>query len=509
MSAGEHKVSQHVDLWTRGLDLVLDKLSPPLLVMIIVLSFLGSYLFRNRGWRYLVMAWSVNLGYICLESYSEIVKIAGTTLGQPSATSISTLSSIGFGLYWVETTRPARANWMKILIWAIGISIIIYTNIVMIHVTGSILAERPVSNGVWFGIYIPNIAYSSFCTICASRAMAGFVESRRVRFGRIAAVSLFLYGVLQLAYFAMRLEDKLWVTIAFYAAFFCKVTLALGLFMLFKVQTERAEQRRIHVWQMKAFSALAHEIKNSTAALSRRLKAARVHLDKRNYSSVERELGSLQNDLLMIQNIVDEVTISSEPIDARALEYVAVNAVLDDAIANVRMASYLDVPFAPKKQYAANMWVCVNRYTLIQIFVNLTRNAIEASVEARDSRKETKAGTLRYEAAVYFKTERRKISGTDCCAVSIIDTGPGIPPDRQAAVFEPYVTTKKGVNRGLGLWIVRSYVEQFGGGVEIVSPLPGLRGGTEMQIWLPLANHARERGLDCVDFFAAHTPEME
>jgi PAS domain S-box-containing protein len=57
--------------------------------------------------------------------------------------------------------------------------------------------------------------------------------------------------------------------------------------------------------------------------------------------------------------------------------------------------------------------------------------------------------------------------------IVVADTGPGIPPDLQDRIFEPYYTTKatdKGT--GLGLSIVDGIVRQSGGAIRIDSP-PG------------------------------------
>ena len=55
-------------------------------------------------------------------------------------------------------------------------------------------------------------------------------------------------------------------------------------------------------------------------------------------------------------------------------------------------------------------------------------------------------------------------------AISVADTGPGIPPDIIAQIFEPFFTTKEvGKGTGLGLSQVYGFARQSGGGVEVVS----------------------------------------
>jgi PAS domain S-box-containing protein len=69
-------------------------------------------------------------------------------------------------------------------------------------------------------------------------------------------------------------------------------------------------------------------------------------------------------------------------------------------------------------------------------------------------------------------------------AVSIADTGCGIPPESLGQIFEPFFTTKQeGHGTGLGLAIVYGIVERHGGTVKVESRLGE---GTTFTVWLPL-----------------------
>jgi signal transduction histidine kinase len=52
--------------------------------------------------------------------------------------------------------------------------------------------------------------------------------------------------------------------------------------------------------------------------------------------------------------------------------------------------------------------------------------------------------------------------------IRIFDTGCGIPPERLAAIFEDFVTTKRR-GLGLGLAISKKIVEQLGGEISVTS----------------------------------------
>jgi PAS domain S-box-containing protein len=75
-------------------------------------------------------------------------------------------------------------------------------------------------------------------------------------------------------------------------------------------------------------------------------------------------------------------------------------------------------------------------------------------------------------------------------AISVADTGPGIPPVELDRVFEPFFTTKEpGKGTGLGLSQVYGLVKQSGGNVDVQS-LPG--SGATFTIYLPRSPQPRQ-----------------
>ena len=53
--------------------------------------------------------------------------------------------------------------------------------------------------------------------------------------------------------------------------------------------------------------------------------------------------------------------------------------------------------------------------------------------------------------------------------VSVRDNGPGIPEGMRKQIFEPFFTTKKGTGSGLGLYLVKQFVERMGGAISVES----------------------------------------
>jgi signal transduction histidine kinase len=77
-------------------------------------------------------------------------------------------------------------------------------------------------------------------------------------------------------------------------------------------------------------------------------------------------------------------------------------------------------------------------------------------------------------------------NGGAAVAVSVRDSGCGIPAERLARIWEPYVTYKSG-GTGLGLAIVRQTVMAHDGQVDAESE-PGK--GTTIRFLFPLGAHA-------------------
>jgi signal transduction histidine kinase len=65
------------------------------------------------------------------------------------------------------------------------------------------------------------------------------------------------------------------------------------------------------------------------------------------------------------------------------------------------------------------------------------------------------------------------------------DTGPGIPREHYARIFQPFFTTKGDKGTGLGLWIVDEIVRRRGGHIRLRTSMRAGRSGTCFRIFLP------------------------
>ena len=108
-----------------------------------------------------------------------------------------------------------------------------------------------------------------------------------------------------------------------------------------------------------------------------------------------------------------------------------------------------------------------NLGNLQQVFTNLLLNAIQATPQG---------------GRIGMHVARAMIPGH--LSFIVEDTGPGIPPEFQHKVFEPFFSTKEvGKGTGLGLAVCYSIVKRHGGKIEIFSD--PARGGARFTVLLP------------------------
>ncbi len=113
--------------------------------------------------------------------------------------------------------------------------------------------------------------------------------------------------------------------------------------------------------------------------------------------------------------------------------------------------------------------VFVDDIQIQQVLVNLVKNSLDAL-----------EGAGRTEGQVSVRVDRRD----DVLAISVEDDGPGVPPQEEARLFEPFHTSKpKGV--GLGLSICRSIAAVHGGTLLYQRAESG---GARFVLTLPLAS---------------------
>ena len=116
-----------------------------------------------------------------------------------------------------------------------------------------------------------------------------------------------------------------------------------------------------------------------------------------------------------------------------------------------------------------------DREQLIQVVLNIVRNAAQAAVAAG------KSGEIRLRTRVVRQVTLARRRYRHAIAVEIIDNGPGIPQALQERVFHPLVSGRDG-GSGLGLTLAQTFVTQHHGMIYFESA----PGSTTFTILLPV-----------------------
>ena len=202
---------------------------------------------------------------------------------------------------------------------------------------------------------------------------------------------------------------------------------------------------------------LAHEIKNPLSGIR-----GAAQLLEQNASEADVELTQLiQDETDRIRNLVDRMEMFSDrPVDRAPVN---IHRVLDHVkrVAQSGFAAHLRII----EEYDPSLPpVWGNRDQLVQILLNLVKNAAEAVTEHARGQGEIHLITA------YHHGVRIAVPGTServhlPLQIIVRDNGPGIPEELRSTLFEPFITTKRG-GQGLGLALVAKLVSNHGALIE-------------------------------------------
>jgi len=245
-----------------------------------------------------------------------------------------------------------------------------------------------------------------------------------------------------------------------------------------RTMADKIERQLTHRGAARSVSGLAamlaHEIKNPLSGI----RGAAQLLDA-DVSEDDRALTRLITDETdRIVKLVDRMEVFS---DERPIEREAVNmhSVLEHVKRLAKTGFARDIQI--KERYDPSLpSVYGNRDQLIQIFINLIKNASEAFDNTNINNAEiTLTSSFQPGIRILVPASRHKVSlPLEFC---VLDNGPGVAPDIQAHMFDPFVTSKTS-GSGLGLALVAKIVGDHGGVVECDSQ----PGRTAFRVLLPM-----------------------
>lgn len=239
---------------------------------------------------------------------------------------------------------------------------------------------------------------------------------------------------------------------------------------LYRTQMSRAE----HLATLGELAAgLAHEIKNPLAGIR-----GAAQLLEPGLSSEDKTLTRLicaETD--RIRDLVDQMEVFSDdrPVERKPVNiHIVLERVKHLAVAGIAGGVVIREEYDPSLPPVSG-----NHDQLVQVFLNLVKNAAEAVQAAGEGGEIVLTTAFRPGVRLTVQGTGERISLP--LEVCVHDTGTGIPDDVKPHIFDPFITTKPG-GKGLGLALVAKIIGDHGGVVESEAR----ERGTTFRVLLPM-----------------------
>ena len=222
-----------------------------------------------------------------------------------------------------------------------------------------------------------------------------------------------------------------------------------------KLISLNAEMKEVTAQKLQFFTNVSHEVRTPLTLILAPLDRLIVSLRESPYAS---DLGLIQKNanrlLRVINQILDfrKVEGKQEKLAVREIDLVPFVGEIKsyfDSMASVRAISYTFT--SSIKQ--CTLWIDPD--LLEKVFVNLLSNAFKFTPEG---------GSVRIEL-----TEEE-----DRVFIQVIDTGSGIQPGNLPHLFDRFYTEDRSMGTGIGLHLVKEYIDMHGGETRVESE-PGQR----------------------------------
>ena len=235
-----------------------------------------------------------------------------------------------------------------------------------------------------------------------------------------------------------------------------------GILLMFTDLRERqhlqaqVEQLATPALMGQRIASVVHELSNSLTILTMQaqLLSKKVAAPEilGSVPPVEQNLAVIQGEARRMMQLVDNLRLSADPYQVN-LETTDVNALIEatlDLQSHQLQAEGIQVTAALESTLPS---AGADPYRLQQVLVNVINNARQAMAAVEQGRK----------LVITTHTIPGDSDASSGIQVHIADTGPGIPPDVMAHIFEPFCTTKSGNGMGLGLSICERIMKNHGG----------------------------------------------
>ena len=220
---------------------------------------------------------------------------------------------------------------------------------------------------------------------------------------------------------------------------------------------------------------IAHEINNPLEAITNLLYLLEGALGTPELAA--QYLESAEEQLSRVSRIVRQILSFNR--ETSAAIPVHIHELLEDVLA-LNNRTIVEKGVKIEKRWSGQTVIHGFPAQLRQVFSNLLRNAVEASMPG-------KTITIKISPCSNLFG-----SGEPGARVTLSDQGVGIPEQNRQRVFEAFFTTKELRGSGIGLWLSSTIVQEHHGRIQVRSRTTPGKSGTCISVLLPCSEPAAE-----------------
>lgn len=238
-----------------------------------------------------------------------------------------------------------------------------------------------------------------------------------------------------------------------------------------EIQLEKEQQKMKMMQRLDSIGQITTQVVHDFGNLMMIIQGKATVLDRHLQEPAQKKYTEdIRKSVFKAQNLVSKLLKMTrfQDVDKTIIEPMAMIADLQDLLKTaVGSQIILSTPTEETKKFLGRLTTEVDPSSLENALLNLCVNARDAMPNG---------GEIQIQVACVHKDQKAYI------AISVMDTGTGIPKEIQDKIFDPFFTTKSaGKGSGLGLHQVQEFVKESGGWLELVtSPT-----GSKFTLFLP------------------------